>query len=208
MSPQPWYSLWQRAAPTTAGCPPAAHCVTVGGGCVVWRGDPRITVMGLQKQNSLSSFIRKPFKKKKSKSKLSAAADDPGPVTVNQNGAVTGAGCERGSPLEDRVSQLTAELRELRAEMAALKGGVAALQTQVASRGRHRRDSYDSCWDAASLRFYAAREVPSVSWETPPPSVRLLRLNRSLDRIISSRADASNPVPYLVVASPWSVYKK
>ncbi|KAF0299004.1 Collagen type IV alpha-3-binding protein [Amphibalanus amphitrite] len=117
------------------------------------------TTMGLQKQNSISSFIRKPFKKKK-KSKSKQVAESAEPVTAN--GACSsppGPVCERCAPLESRVSQLSAELRELRAELAALKGSVSALQSQPPQRaGRHRRDSFESCWDAGSLRFYAAHE--------------------------------------------------
>ena len=124
--------------------------------------------MGIQKQNSLSSFIRKPFKKKKkSKSKQSAGGDGVEPVTAN--GACSSPpACERCAPLESRVSQLSAELRELRAELTALKGSVAALQGQPAQRtARHRRDSFESCWDASSLRFYSALEVLSHG-NTPP----------------------------------------
>ena len=124
--------------------------------------------MGLKEQSSLSKFIRKPFKKKKKSKSLSDAAEPvPGGAgavsgageTVTANASCSpGSGCARCGPLETRVTQLSAELRELRTELAALKGTVATLHGPRAA-SRHRRDSFESCWDASSLRFYAAHEV-------------------------------------------------
>ena len=141
--------VWQRVARCTAVCTQLFHA------------------MGLQKQNSISNFIRKPFKKKKKKSKSKHIPADGEVVAVNGACSSAAGGGEGSALLESRVSQLSAELRELRTEMAALKGGFTSLQAQMA-RGRHRRDSYESCWDAGSLRFYAAHEVMSpAALESP-----------------------------------------